>query len=132
MLAIFDIVNGGPATILTMSSLGAYDFQYNLQVSPDGRSLLLNAYYDNYIGYDILVFDISANPKSPALLATITGNVPGSGPPVLVLLIRWSAIGCLLWTSIQGRCWHSTSMSRTRTSANWRAYRLPSELHRTA
>ena len=31
MLAIFDIVNGGPATILTMSSLGAYDFQYNLR-----------------------------------------------------------------------------------------------------
>ena len=82
LLAIFDIVNGGPATILTMSSLGADDFQYDPQVSPDGRSLLLNA-YDNNGAYDILVFDISSNPKSPALLTTITGNVPGSGPPYL-------------------------------------------------
>lgn len=65
MLAIFDIVHGGPATTLTMSSLGAADTQYNLQVSPDGRSLLLQAYYANFFGYNIMVFDIGANPLSP-------------------------------------------------------------------
>lgn len=83
MLAIFDIVNGGPATILTMSSLGAYDYQNEVQVSPDGGSLLLQAYYDNDIGYDILVFDINGNPKSPTLLATITGSVFSGVPPYL-------------------------------------------------
>ena len=81
MLAIFDIVNGGSATILTMSALGAADLQEKLQVSPDGRSLLLQAFYDNDSGYDIVVYDISSNPKSPTLLATITGSVPDGSSP---------------------------------------------------
>jgi hypothetical protein len=83
MLAIFDILNGGPARVLTMSSLGADDLQYSLQISPDGRFLLLQAYYDSYSGYDILVFDIDNYPEPPTLVATITGNVPGPYPPYL-------------------------------------------------
>ncbi len=83
MLAIFDIVNGGPATTLTMSSLGAYDYQQNVEVSPDGKSLLLQQYYGPGNGYNIMVYDIVTNPKSPALLATITGSVPSGVPPYL-------------------------------------------------
>ena len=95
MLAIFDIVNGGPATILTMSSLGAYDYQSEVQVSPDGRSLLMQNYYDNNAGYNIMVYDIATNPKSPALLATITGNVPRLWPTVLVFLSSgWQPAVC--------------------------------------
>ena len=84
MLAIFDIVNGGPATILTMSSLGADDNQYNLEVSPDGRSLLLQAgYFSGGYGENIMVYNVATNPKSPTLLATITGSVPGGAAPWL-------------------------------------------------
>ena len=84
MLAIFDIVNGGPATILTMSSLGADDTQQEVEVSPDGKTLLLQQYYYNggeYAGNNIMVYDIVTNPKSPTLLATITGSVPSGVPP---------------------------------------------------
>jgi IPT/TIG domain len=86
MLAIFDIVNGGPATTLTMSSLGADDYQYEVQVSPDGTSLLLQQYYfgsGGYTGNNIMVYNIATNPKSPTLLATITGSVPSGVPPYL-------------------------------------------------
>jgi DNA-binding beta-propeller fold protein YncE len=85
MLAIFDVVNGG-ATTISMSSLGADDYQYIVQVSPDGRSLLLQNYYfgsDGYVGQNVMVYDIATNPKNPTLLATITGSVPGGITPYL-------------------------------------------------
>ena len=75
MLAIFDIVNGGPATLMTMSSLGADDYQYSLRVAPDGRTLLLSEAYANGFGEEIKVFDIASNPKAPVGEGTIAASI---------------------------------------------------------
>ena len=89
-LAIFLTQTAQAQTLTTLyafsiSSDGAYPclLYTSLQISPDGRFLLLQAYYDNYSGYDILVFDIDNYPEPPTLVATITGNVPGPYPPYL-------------------------------------------------
>jgi hypothetical protein len=85
-IAIFDVVHGGPATIISTSSLGIAQ-QFDMYVTPDGKSLLLQTYYDGYLGLGIGVFDISANPKNPTLVTTITGTSPsivgGAGPNFL-------------------------------------------------
>jgi WD40 repeat protein len=85
-IAIFDVVHGGPATIISTSTLGIADSQFDMYVTPDGKSLLLQADY-GVGGLGIAVFDISANPKNPTLVTTITGTSPsivgGAGPNFL-------------------------------------------------
>jgi hypothetical protein len=68
-IAIFDIVNGGPATIFSTSSLGVNDLQWDMYAAPDNQSLLL----DSATYGAIAVFDIGQNPKNPTLVTTIKG-----------------------------------------------------------
>lgn len=68
-IAIFDIVNGGPATIFSTSSLGINDVQWDMYAAPDNQSLLL----DSATSGAIAVFDIGQNPKNPTLVTTIKG-----------------------------------------------------------
>jgi hypothetical protein len=61
---IFDVVHGGNPVVLSTSTLGVVDQQFNMYVSPDGKSLLLS--FDASNGSTgIKVFDISANPLNP-------------------------------------------------------------------
>ena len=69
-IAIFDIVHGGPATIIDPASIGALANQFDMVVSPDGSSLLLNATTNG----GIIVEDISQNPLNPTPVATIAGS----------------------------------------------------------
>ena len=83
-IAIFDIVHGGPATIVSTQSLGVSGTQYDMQVAPDGISLLLNGFGANGYAGPIAVFDIGANPKNPTLVTELTGvplNQLGGGAP---------------------------------------------------
>ncbi len=67
-IAIFDIVNGGPATIIDTAALGIYAQQPGMYVTADNQSLLLvNA------NGAIAVFDIGEDPTSPTLVTTIKG-----------------------------------------------------------
>ncbi len=75
-IAIFDVVHGGPATILSTSSLGVSDYQYDMYVTSDGGSLLLQAYYNHFGGLGIAVFDITGNPLNPTRITTIRGTSP--------------------------------------------------------
>lgn len=77
-LTIFDIVKGSTRT-LSMDTLGVNSIQYQVTVTADGASLLLNT---NNGG--IAVFDISADPFKPALIATID-PVPTQGVANLFL-----------------------------------------------
>jgi hypothetical protein len=83
MLAIFDIANGGPATLMTMSSLRVDDYQYYLRVAPDGHTLLLSETYANGSGEEIKVFDIATNPKAPVAIGTIAANIPNKSSAYL-------------------------------------------------
>ncbi len=94
-IAIFDVVHGGPATIISNSSLGIDPYeQFDMYVTPDGKSLLLQTSYDGMLGLGIGVFDISANPKNPTLVTTITGTSPshvgGAGP---MFLFSYQVVG---------------------------------------
>ena len=70
---IFDVVHGGNAVVLSTSTLGVADQQFNMYVSPDGASLLLNFNASNG-AEGIKVFDISANPLNPTPVTTIVGD----------------------------------------------------------
>ena len=70
-IAIFDIVNGGPATIISPGSLGINGIQYDMYAAPDNQSLLL----DSATSGAIAVFDVGQNPKHPTLVTTIKGNL---------------------------------------------------------
>jgi DNA-binding beta-propeller fold protein YncE len=72
-LTIFDISKGSTAS-LTFKTLGVHSRQTQVTVTPDGTSLLLNARNGG-----IAVFDISANPLNPALIATIDPVAPKGG-----------------------------------------------------
>jgi hypothetical protein len=78
---IFDVVHGGNAVVLSTSTLGVADQQFNVYVSPDGASLLLLFYAPNGAG-GIKVFDISANPLNPTPVTTI---VPDDGANIGLL-----------------------------------------------
>jgi hypothetical protein len=87
-IAIFDVVNGGPATILTTTSLGVLgNEQFDMYITPDNQSLFLLVACCRSLGVGIGVFDIGANPKNPNLVTTISGmdsnHVGGGGPGLL-------------------------------------------------
>ncbi len=69
---IFDVVHGGNPVVLSTSTLGVADQQFNMSVSPDGKSLLLQ--FDAASGDGIKVFDIGNNPLNPTLVTTIVAN----------------------------------------------------------
>jgi DNA-binding beta-propeller fold protein YncE len=73
-LAIFDVVNGGTATILDLFELGASPYQFDMQATSDGTSLVLNGVSSTGFAGQIGVFDISANPKNPTLVTNIVGT----------------------------------------------------------
>lgn len=77
-IIVFDVLNG-TITLLDTATLGVAPFQSEMTVSPDGQSLLLQGLSAN--GSPIAVFDISANPKNPTLVTTITGTPPLGSPP---------------------------------------------------
>jgi WD40 repeat protein len=76
-LVILDLTSG-VSTVIPMGTLGVAAFQPMLELSPDGRFLVLVANDGS-----AHVFDIS-NPAAPVLFATIHGTPPaGFGPLVL-------------------------------------------------
>jgi WD40 repeat protein len=75
-LIVFDVVSGTTNTI-PASSLNVAGLQAHIEVSPDGRALLL-AGLDNAIH----VFDIAANPMVPSPLAVITSQPPSGFLPL--------------------------------------------------
>ncbi len=76
-LVILDLTSG-VSTVIPMGTLGVSAFQPMLELSPDGRFLVLVANDGS-----AHVFDIS-NPAAPVLFATIHGTPPaGFGPLVL-------------------------------------------------
>lgn len=73
-LVILDLTSGS-TTVIPNSTLGVSFFQPTMEISPDGRFLLMNA--DDGSAH---VFDIS-NPAAPALFTIIQGTPPaGFGP----------------------------------------------------
>jgi hypothetical protein len=70
-IAICDIVHGGPATVINPESINAFIQQYDMVVTPDGQSLLLNSAFNG----SIEVEDISQNPLNPTPVTTITGSL---------------------------------------------------------
>ncbi|MGC2109062.1 MAG: WD40 repeat domain-containing protein [Candidatus Korobacteraceae bacterium] len=86
-IAIFDVVHGGAATIISTDTLGVSQTQFDMYVAPDGKSLLLNSNFDVFGGSPLMVFDIGVNPKNPTLVTTIRGTSPnhvaGAGPTFL-------------------------------------------------
>ncbi len=78
-LVIFDTLNGTSTIISDITTLGADVSQTHIQVTPDGKSLLLSGTGQQ----TIKAYDISANPLSPALVRTITGSgAPTKNPPL--------------------------------------------------
>lgn len=72
-LIVFDTVNRttNVISVTSLSPTGVAGFQGHIEVSPDGKSLLLAA-----VGGGIGVFDIGVNPMSPTYVATINGPAP--------------------------------------------------------
>lgn len=83
-LIIFDVVSGTSNTI-PASALNLNGCQFHIEVSPDGKSLLLNSADGR-----ILVFDISADPMNPTQKAAIAPQAPlhftVSNPPIFRIL----------------------------------------------
>jgi hypothetical protein len=70
---VFDVVHGGNPVVLSADTLNVAPVQFNMYVSPDGKSLLLN--FDAANGAEgIMVFDIGNNPLNPTPVTTIVGN----------------------------------------------------------
>lgn len=75
-LAIFNL-SSGTTTIVPAATLGDNGFQGHVEVTPDGKSLILVNGAGTFTGAgSLLVFDIGANPLSPTLLTTISGSTP--------------------------------------------------------
>jgi hypothetical protein len=72
-IVIFDVVHGGNPVVLSTGTLGVLNVQYDVYVSPDGASLLLNFDAPDGSG-GIKVFDISANPLNPTPVTTILAD----------------------------------------------------------
>jgi hypothetical protein len=70
---IFDVVHGGNPVVLSTDTLGVSFQQTDMEVSPDGKSLLMTYYPANGPG-SIKVFDIGANPLNPTFVTSITAN----------------------------------------------------------
>jgi DNA-binding beta-propeller fold protein YncE len=74
----FDVVTGATSVfdVSTLAPGGLAGFQGHIEVSPDGKSLLLLA-----ANGGVAVFDIGTNPMNPSYVTTITGTPPaGFGP----------------------------------------------------
>ena len=85
---IFDVVHGGNAVVLSTSTLGVADQQFNICVSPDGKSLLLH--FDAASGDEgIKVFDIGNNPLNPTPVTSIVGG----DDPYTGLLYSFTVVG---------------------------------------
>lgn len=75
-IVVFDVV-GKTVSLVSAQSLGIAGFQGHIEVSADGKSLLLAA-----TNGGVSVFDIGTNPMSPQFIATMTGSTPaGLFPP---------------------------------------------------
>lgn len=81
-LIIFDVV-AGTANTIAASTLNVAGLQGHIEVSPDGKALLL-AGLDN----GIHVFDIAANPMVPSPLAVITSQPPSGFLPLNLSTFR--------------------------------------------
>jgi DNA-binding beta-propeller fold protein YncE len=66
-------------TIIPMATLGVTTFQPTMEVSPDGKFIVLAAHDGT-----LHVFDIGSNPVSPALVATLHGTVPAGATAVFL------------------------------------------------
>ena len=87
-IGIFDVIHGGNAVVLSTSTLGVADQTFNVYVSPDDKSLLLNFYAsDGSTG--IAVFDISASPLNPTPVTTIVAD----DAPYIGLLYSFTIVG---------------------------------------
>ncbi len=89
---IFDVVHGGNPVVLSTITLGVYDQQYNMYVSPDGQSLLMGFDASNE-SQGIKVFDIGANPLNPTPVTTVTANDNG----LLDTLYSFTIVGSRLF-----------------------------------
>jgi WD40 repeat protein len=81
-LIIFDVV-AGTANTIPASTLNVAGLQGHIEVSPDGKALLLTG-SDN----GIHVFDIAANPMVPSPLAVITSQPPSGFSPLNLATFR--------------------------------------------
>jgi hypothetical protein len=79
-LASFDIVHQ-TATTADLGTFGAATYQGPIQVTADGRWLLIHSVYANYAGSGIAVCDLS-QPTNPTLVGTVNGSQPGSTAPM--------------------------------------------------
>lgn len=75
---IIDIATHAVTTI-PMATLGVSTFQLAMEVSPDGKFIVLNADDGTFH-----IFDIGSNPVSPAPVATLHGTVPTGAPGVFL------------------------------------------------
>lgn len=81
-LIVFDVVSGFANTI-PASELNVAGFQGHIEVSPDGKTLLL-AGLDN----NIHVFDISSDPLTPSPLALVVAQAPPGFLPLNLSTFR--------------------------------------------
>ncbi len=81
-------MHGGNPVVLSTSTLGVADQQFNTYVSPDGTSLLL-LFYDADGNGGIKIFDISANPLNPTPVTSIVAN----DSPYIGLLYSFTVVG---------------------------------------
>jgi DNA-binding beta-propeller fold protein YncE len=79
-LAAFDIVNH-TVTTTDLATFGATTYQGPIQVTADGRWLLIHSVYANYAGSGIAVCDLS-QPTNPTLVGTVNGSLPNSTAPM--------------------------------------------------
>ena len=92
-IAVFD-VKLGTVTSIPASTLGVAPQQTQMTVTPDGQSLLLSTVSPTSVVSGIGVFDISVNPASPTLLATLYGALPpGQGGGGTLYLYTWKVVG---------------------------------------
>ena len=94
-LLFFDILNH-TSTSIDLKTLGADTYQGPIQVTADGKWLLIDSVYAGYAGGGIVVCDLS-NPANPTLAATVNGSLPGSTRPMYFW--NFQAVGSLLFAA---------------------------------
>lgn len=82
-IVVFDVVNN-IARVIPTATLNASGAQQHIEVSPDGKSLVLTGPEQK----SILVFDICNDPLNPSLLASITPVVPPGFTPFIAASFR--------------------------------------------
>jgi len=94
-LAIFDVLHQ-TVTSVDLKTFGADQYQGPIQITADGKWLLIHSFYAGYLGSGIVVLDISS-PNNPTLAATVNGSLPNSTRPMYF----WSfqVVGNLLFAA---------------------------------